>query len=75
METSEHSLAARDTVAIIAILAMLEGALAVGTVPQSLERILLHELERNALVLPGAEREELAAALHALGSRVRWTLG
>ncbi|WP_181065372.1 hypothetical protein [Rathayibacter rathayi] len=34
------------------------------------EKVLLHQLERSSLVLPGADSDELACALRALGARV-----
>ena len=40
-----------------------------------LEEVLLHQLERSSLVLPGADRDELASALRALDARVRDALG
>ncbi|PPH51284.1 hypothetical protein [Rathayibacter sp. AY1E2] len=75
MEISARRLAARDAVAVVAVLAALEGALAVDSLPPGLEEILLHQFERSSLVLPGADRDELASALRALDARVRDALG
>ncbi|MCM6763632.1 hypothetical protein NB037_14515 [Rathayibacter sp. ZW T2_19] len=64
-----------DAVALVAVLATLEGLLASRGLPDSETDLLRRSLEQGGSVLPGADVDELAAALSALNERLRSTIG
>ncbi|OOB91520.1 hypothetical protein [Rathayibacter sp. VKM Ac-2630] len=64
-----------DAVALVAVLATLEGLLAAGRLPEDEIALLRRSLEQGGGVLPGADHGELAAALSALNERLRETIG
>ncbi|MBO0984009.1 hypothetical protein [Rathayibacter sp. SD072] len=74
-DSSEHPLAVDDALALVSVLAVLEGALASGGLPSDVESVLIRHLVQNDLLLPGADRGELLDALRGLDERVRAVLG
>ena len=64
-----------DAVALVAVLATLEGLLAARRLPDAEIELIRRSLEQGGGVLAGADHEELAAALSALNGRLRATIG
>ncbi|KQQ05506.1 hypothetical protein ASG06_02705 [Rathayibacter sp. Leaf185] len=63
-----------DAVALVAVLATLEALVSAGRLPEGDVAVLRHSLELGAAVLPGADSDELVAALGALNGRLRDTI-
>ncbi|MBF4462475.1 MULTISPECIES: hypothetical protein [unclassified Rathayibacter] len=70
MDRDSSPLSIPDALALVAVLASLQGALVADALPRELERILRHHLERSGLLLAGSGPPETAAALGALSTRV-----
>ena len=64
-----------DAVALVAVLATLEGLLASRGLPDREVDLLRRSLEQGGGVLPSADVDELATALSALNERLRGTIG
>jgi len=74
-DRSAQPLSVDDALAVVAVLAVLEGALVSDALPEGVEAVLVHHLVRNDLLLHGADRGELLDALRGLDERVRAVLG
>lgn len=64
-----------DALAVVAVLAVLEGALVSDALPEGVEAVLVRHLVQNDLLLAGADRGELVDAVRGLEERVRAVLG
>ena len=74
-DRSAQPLAVDDALAVVAVLAVLEGALVSDALPEGVEAVLVRHLVQNDLLLDGADRGELVDALRGLDERVRAVLG
>jgi hypothetical protein len=74
-DRSAQPLSVDDALAVVAVLAVLEGALVSDALPEGVEAVLVRHLVQNDLLLDGADRGELVDALRGLDERVRAVLG
>jgi len=74
-DRSAQPLSVDDALAVVAVLAVLEGALVSDALPEGVEAVLAHHFVQNDLLLSGADRGELLDALRGLDERVRAVLG
>ena len=66
---------ARDLAALIGLLALLEGGLMAGELPEHLSARVRDRLERVGLLGVGATERELRQSLFDLNHRLRYALG
>ncbi|QHC67809.1 hypothetical protein Q0F99_04630 [Rathayibacter oskolensis] len=72
--SSTRPLDVDDAVTLVAVLAALEALVASGRVPDGDVAVLQHSLALGGAVLPGADADEIVAALGALNGRLRDTI-